>query len=303
MNRKSFIQKSLSASLLLGASQFPFEAFAAGEIIKITLLHTNDQHSRIDPFPMDGSKNQGLGGMERRAALIEKIRALEKHVLLVDSGDIFQGTPYFNKFMGAIEIELMNRMKYDAATYGNHDFDGGMENLALRMSEASFPFLNSNYNFDNTAIKKTKPYKVIKYGSIKIGIFGVGIELSGLVPGKLFGETKYNDPIASANKTAAILKQDERCDLVICLSHLGYKYSTKKVSDIALATETKDIDVILGGHTHTFMPQPETLVNKNNQQVIINQAGWAGIMLGRIDLFFDYRKRKYIHKNSLLKIG
>lgn len=303
MNRKSFIQKSLSASLLLGASQFPFEAFAAGEITKITLLHTNDQHSRIDPFPMDGSKNQGLGGMERRASLIEQIRASEKNILLVDSGDIFQGTPYFNKFMGAIEIELMNRMKYDAATYGNHDFDGGMENLALRMSEASFPFLNSNYNFDNTAIKKTKPYKVIKYGSIKIGIFGVGIELSGLVPGKLFGETKYNDPIASANKTAAILKQDERCDLVICLSHLGYKYSTKKVSDIALATETKDIDVILGGHTHTFMPQPETLVNKNNQQVIINQAGWAGIMLGRIDLFFDYRKRKYIHKNSLLKIG
>jgi 5'-nucleotidase len=252
---------------------------------------------------MDGSKNQGLGGMERRAALIEQIRASEKNVLLVDSGDIFQGTPYFNKFMGAIEIELMNRMKYDAATYGNHDFDGGMENLALRMSEASFPFLNSNYNFDNTAIKKTKPYKVIKYGSIKIGIFGVGIELSGLVPGKLFGETKYNDPIASANKTAAILKQDERCDLVICLSHLGYKYSTKKVSDIALATETKDIDVILGGHTHTFMPQPETLVNKDNQQVIINQVGWAGIMLGRIDLLFDYRKRKQIHKNSPLKIG
>jgi 5'-nucleotidase len=303
MNRKSFIQKSLSASLLIGANQFPFEAFAAGEITKITLLHTNDQHSRIDPFPMDGSKNQGLGGMERRAALIEQIRASEKNVLLVDSGDIFQGTPYFNKFMGAVEIELMNKMGYDATTFGNHDFDGGMENLALRMSEASFPFLNSNYNFDNTAIKKTKPYKVIKYGSIKIGIFGVGIELSGLVPGKLFGETKYNDPIASANKTAAILKQDERCDLVICLSHLGYKYSTKKVSDIALATETKDIDVILGGHTHTFMPQPETLVNKNNQQVIINQAGWAGIMLGRIDLFFDYRKRKYIHKNSLLKIG
>ena len=303
MNRKSFIQKSLSASLLLGSSQFPFEAFAAGEITKITLLHTNDQHSRIDPFPMDGSKNQGLGGMERRAALIEQIRASEKNVLLVDSGDIFQGTPYFNKFMGAIEIELMNRMKYDAATYGNHDFDGGMENLALRMSEASFPFLNSNYNFDNTAIKKTKPYKVIKYGSIKIGIFGVGIELSGLVPGKLFGETKYNDPIASANKTAAILKQDERCDLVICLSHLGYKYSTKKVTDIALATETKDIDVILGGHTHTFMPQPETLVNKDNQQVIINQVGWAGIMLGRIDLLFDYRKRKQIHKNSPLKIG
>jgi 5'-nucleotidase len=140
MNRKSFLQKSLAASLLAGAGSFPFEAFAAGELTKITLLHTNDQHSRVDPFPMDGSKNQGLGGMERRASLIESIRQAEKNVLLLDSGDIFQGTPYFNKFMGAVEIELMNRMRYDAATFGNHDFDGGMENLALRMSEARFPF-------------------------------------------------------------------------------------------------------------------------------------------------------------------
>jgi len=303
MNRKSFIQKSLSASLLIGVSQFPFEAFAAGEITKISLLHTNDQHSRIDPFPMDGSRNQGLGGMERRAALIEQIRAVEKHVLLLDSGDIFQGTPYFNKFMGAVEIELMNKMGYDATTFGNHDFDGGMENLALRMSEAKFPFLNSNYNFDNTAIKKSKPYKVIKFGRIKVGIFGIGIELSGLVPEKLFGETKYNDPIESANKTAAILRHDERCDLVVCLSHLGYKYPSKKVSDVALATESKNIDIILGGHTHTFLSQPETLMNKENQQVIINQVGWAGIMLGKIDLFFDYRKRKQIHKNLPLKIG
>ncbi len=303
MNRKSFIQKTLSASLLLGASQFPFEAFAAGAVTKITLLHTNDQHSRIDPFPMDGSKNQGLGGMERRAALIEQIRAVEKNVLLLDSGDIFQGTPYFNKFMGTVEIALMNKMKYDATTFGNHDFDGGIENLALRMNEAEFPFLNANYNFSNTPIRNSKPYKVMKFDSIKVGIFGIGIELSGLVPDKLFGETKYNEPIAVANKTAEILKHDEHCDIVICLSHLGYKYTEKKVSDIVLGSETKNIDIILGGHTHTFFLKPETLVNKANEQVIVNQVGWAGIMLGRIDLFFDYRKRKQINKNIPLKIG
>jgi 5'-nucleotidase len=201
-----------------------------------------------------------------------------------------------------VEIALMNKMRYDAATFGNHDFDGGIENLALRMSEAEFPFLNANYSFEHTPIKKSKPYKVIKFGSIRVGIFGIGIELDGLVPEKLYSETKYHDPISAANKTAETLRNDERCNLVICLSHLGYKYSNKKVSDIVLASESTDIDIILGGHTHTFFKEPETIVNKDGQPVLVNQVGWAGIMLGRIDLYFDYMKRKHIVKKNPIKI-
>jgi 5'-nucleotidase len=164
-------------------------------------------------------------------------------------------------------------------------------------------FLCANYGFDNTPIKKSEPYKVFRFNRVKVGVFGIGIELNGLVPEKMFGETKYNDPIVSANKIAAVLKHDERCDLVICLSHLGYKYSNKKISDVILAAESQDIDVILGGHTHTFLKEPETIANKQNQPVIVNQVGWAGIMLGRIDLYFDYRKRKQIEKKNQIKIG
>jgi len=303
MNRKDFLHRSLSASLLLGASQFPFEAFAKGDLRKITILHTNDQHSRIDPFPMDGGKYQGEGGCERRLALIEKIRSEERNVLLLDSGDIFQGTPYFNKFNGKVEIALMNQMRYDAATIGNHDFDGGLENLGIRMREANFAFLNANYETTNTPLTTMKPYKVFKYDEIKVGVFAVGIELAGLVPDKLYGETKYNDPITIAQNITSTLKHDEKCDVVICLSHLGYSYEFKKVSDIVLAKQTEGIDLILGGHTHTFFSQPKTYGNKAGKDVLINQVGWAGIMLGRIDLYFDNNKRKQIEKNYPLKIG
>ncbi|MFN8316799.1 MAG: metallophosphoesterase [Chitinophagales bacterium] len=304
MNRKDFLQRSLSASLLIGAGAFPFEAFAKTHgFQKITILHTNDQHSRIDPFPLDGGKYQGQGGCERRLALVEKIRSEEKHVMLLDCGDIFQGTPYFNKYRGKVEIELMNQMRYDAATIGNHDFDGGLENLGVRMNEANFQFLNANYSIANTPLQKMKHYKVFKYDHIKVGVFAVGIELDGLVPELLYGETRYNDPIAAAQTTADLLKHDEHCDVVICLSHLGYSYEEKKVSDVVLAKETNNIDLILGGHTHTFFTQPKTYENKAGETVLINQVGWAGLMLGRIDLYFDDKKRKEIAKKSPIKIG
>ena len=303
MNRKEFIRASSTAALLLGASSFPFEAFASGDLQKLTILHTNDQHSRIDPFPMDGTKYQGLGGFARRAEIITEIRAKEKNVILLDSGDIFQGTPYFNKYHGEAEIKLMNEMKYDASTLGNHDFDGGLDNLAARMDQAHFPFLVANYGVDNTPLHgKVKEYKTFRYGDIKVGVFGVCIELSGLVSRDLYGATTYRDPIADANRTAAVLKHDEKCDLVICLSHLGYKYDNSKVSDQVLAKGTKNIDLILGGHTHTFFDAPETYKNSEGKNVLVNQVGWAGIYLGQIDFYFDHKKRKQNNNNSPIKI-
>lgn len=298
MKRKDFIRYTGAGAVLLGAGSFPYEALAAGDATKLTLLHTNDQHSRIEPFPMDGGKYQGLGGFARRAALINNIRSEEKHVILLDSGDVFQGTPYFNKYLGELEIKLMSEMKYDASTFGNHDFDAGMAGFAKQYAHANFPFLNANYNFKNTLLEgKIDEYKIFKRGNIKVGVFGIGIELDGLVPPDLYGETKYNDPISNANRVAAILKHDHKCNLVICLSHLGYKYDTNKVSDVAMAQQTSNIDVILGGHTHTLFAKPEEYQNAAGQKTIVNQVGWAGIYLGRLDFYFEEKK------NALLISG
>ncbi|MDX1939533.1 MAG: metallophosphatase [Saprospiraceae bacterium] len=293
MNRRNFLQQFGTGTLLAGAGTFPLRALAVeADILKLTILHTNDVHSRIEPFPMDGSRNQGLGGAARRAALIQKIRGEEQHVLLLDSGDIFQGTPYFNFYGGELELKLMSQMGYDAATIGNHDFDAGIDGLYKQLPNANFPLISSNYDFSNTIMNgKTLPYKIFKIEQIKVGVLAVGIELEGLVPKALYKETQYLDPLTNANRVAAHLKNDEKCDYVICLSHLGYKYSDSKISDIVLAQNSRNIDLILGGHTHTFMDQPDLISNQDGAPVLVNQAGWAGIMLGRLDIFFE-RNRK-----------
>lgn len=293
MNRRHFIQTFGTGTMLAGVGALPLKAFAADpEIIKLTILHTNDVHSRIEPFPMDGSRMQGLGGAARRMALIKQIRQEQEHVLLLDAGDIFQGTPYFNVYGGELEMKLMTQMGYDAATIGNHDFDAGIEGLKKQLPNADFPLINCNYDFSNTVLSEdVKPYQIFKKGTIKIGVLGVGIELDGLVPKALYKETQYLDPIANANKYAAILKNDEKCDFVICLSHLGYKYQDDKVSDIVLAKNSRDIDLIIGGHTHTFLDAPVVETNLQGKQVLINQVGWAGVVLGRLDVFFE-RNRK-----------
>lgn len=306
MNRRYFLKNIGTGAILLGASGFPLEALAAlpSEMVKLTILHTNDVHSRIDPFPMDGTSNQGLGGVAKRAALIKKIRTQEKNILLLDAGDIFQGTPYFNFYNGEIEMKLMSEMGYDAATIGNHDFDAGMDNLALQLKNATFPLVNANYDFSNTVMKShVQPYKIFKKQGIKIGIFGVGIELKGLVQKSLYKETVYNDPLSMANKTATFLKQEEKCDYVICLSHLGYKYKDSKIDDVKLATHSHHIDLIIGGHTHTFLDKPDILKNVDNQPVIVNQVGWAGIMLGRIDVFFERTKQAKCESCQNIYVG
>ncbi|MBT8232718.1 MAG: bifunctional metallophosphatase/5'-nucleotidase [Saprospiraceae bacterium] len=304
-SRRKFIHQSITGSFLLASSSFPLNAFADdSNITKLTILHTNDVHSRIDPFPMDGSRNAGLGGAERRAQMISNIRAAEKNVLLFDCGDIFQGTPYFNFFGGELEMKLMSKMKYDASTMGNHDFDAGIDGFEKQMKHANFPFIVSNYDFKNTILNgKTHKYKIFEIDDIKVGVIGIGIELDELVPKKLYKETQYLDPISEAQKYASLLKNEMDCDYVVCLSHLGYKYNDDTVSDIHLAQNTEDIDLVLGGHTHTFMRKADIRRNRKGREVIVSQAGWAGILLGQINIHFEKNKKHVCLscKNTLIK--
>ncbi|ACU06937.1 5'-nucleotidase [Flavobacteriaceae bacterium 3519-10] len=260
---------------------------------KLTILHTNDQHSRIEPFDSTYSKNPNQGGFARRAALIQKIREQDKNVLLLDSGDVFQGTPYFNFYGGELEFKLMSMMGYEASTMGNHEFDNGLEGFKKALPSAKFPFICSNYDFENTVLEgQTVPYKIINKNGIRVGIFGLGIELAGLVGKKSYGETKYLDPVEIAQHYSDLLRKEKKCDLVVCLSHLGYDFRDypTKVSDKILAAKTDGIDLILGGHTHTFLPEPQKMKNVSDQTVLVNQVGWAGLLLGRIDFYFDKNK-------------
>ncbi len=292
MNRRSFIQRAGMTGLLAYTGGLPLDILSRQELVKLTILHTNDVHSRIDPFPMDGTRNAGQGGAARRARLITSIRQQEENVLLLDAGDIFQGTPYFNMFGGELEFKLMSEMKYDAATIGNHDFDAGVDGLARQMPHASFPFIISNYDMEDTPMHgKTLDHKIFVKGGMKIGVFGLGIELDALVPSSLYGGTQYHEPVGKGQAMATRLKHDEKCDYVICLSHLGFRYRNDKISDVVLAAVTRDIDLILGGHTHTFMNHPEIVANLDGEPVYINQVGWAGLRLGRIDIHLERNKK------------
>jgi len=291
MKRRDFIQKTAASSALLGLTGVSLSSFSTpSDIKKITILHTNDVHSHIDPFPADHPKNPNLGGAARRAAIIEGIRKEEKNVLLLDAGDIFQGTPYFNYYGGELEFKLMSMMQYDLATMGNHDFDNGIDGFYAQLPHAKFDFVSANYDFKNTILNDiVKPYKIIIRDGIKIGIFGLGVQLDGLVDKKLYKETVYNNPIEVAQDMTRILKEEKKCDLVICLSHLGFKYrdEPEKPSDILLAQKTKNIDLIIGGHTHTFLDKPIIKKNSEGKNVLINQVGCFGLNLGRIDFYLS----------------
>lgn len=304
MNRRKFLKETaLTGGALLASSIIPSNVFAAAENRKLTILHTNDVHSRLEPFPMDGSRNAGMGGVAARAALIKEIRAEVENVLVLDAGDIFQGTPFFNLYKGEPEIKAMSLMGYDAATIGNHDFDAGMENLATQLNHANFPIIICNYDFTNTPMEgKTIPYKIFNKGNIKIGVLGIGIEGKGLIPDSLFGNTVYKNPIECANRTAEELKK-KGCDMVICLSHLGDKYSDDKISDEILAKECFDIDLIIGGHTHRFFTEPRKYTNRRGGDTLVNQVGWAGIQLGRLDYSFGRSQKKNLVKSNTVVIG
>ena len=247
-------------------------------------------HSHIDPFGPNDVKNANKGGISRRATLIQKLRNENPNTLLLDAGDIFQGTPYFNYFGGALEFKLMSLLNYDAATIGNHDFDNGIEGLYAQLPHAKFDFISANYDFRNTVMNThVKPYKVFFKGGIKIGVFGLGIELKGLVNNDAFKETKYLNAVEIAQDMSRILKLEKKCDLIICLSHLGYRYDEKpqKISDIKLARATENIDLIIGGHTHTFLNEPTKETNAAGKTVLVNQVGCYGLYLGKVDFYFE----------------
>ncbi|THH41509.1 bifunctional metallophosphatase/5'-nucleotidase [Neolewinella litorea] len=287
MNRRFFIRRAAVGGGLLVLPQLATAAASVRSTRQLTILHTNDWHSQIDPFPDNGGRNANQGGVLRRASLIRQIRREQPNVLLFDSGDIFQGTPYFNFFLGELEMKLMSQMGYDAGTIGNHDFDGGIENLATQLGHATFPLLSANYDFTNTVLAdRIEPYRVFERGGVRVGVFGLGIELKGLVPEELYGNTNYQNPLDRGNETARHLRTRLKCDLVVCLSHLGYRYRNEKVDDVKLARASRHIDLILGGHTHTFMDQPAEVPNAEGLPVVINQVGFAGLRLGRLDVTF-----------------
>jgi 5'-nucleotidase len=301
MKRRNFIKKTSASLALASLGGLTFKSCET-KPKHITILHTNDTHSQIEPFDPNHHKFANKGGVARRASLIQKVRNENPNTLLLDAGDIFQGTPYFNYFGGEIEFKLMSLLKYDAATMGNHDFDNSIEGFHHQLPNANFDFVCANYDFKNTILNTlVKPYKIFFKDGIKIGVFGLGIELQNLVSPELFKETTYLDPIEITKDITRELKENENCDLIICLSHLGYHYkNTQKVSDLKLAAATKDIDLIIGGHTHTFLPKPTLVKNVNNETVIVNQVGAYGVNLGRIDFYFDNQSNKEISNKTII---
>ncbi len=269
---------TLFAALLLGA----FSASAQDLVI----LHTNDTHSQIEPLSAGDYK--GLGGVVRREKYISQVRAENKNVILLDAGDFSQGTPYFTLFKGDVEIELMNAMKVDAVTFGNHEFDNGMDELARRIRMANFPVLNANYKMDGTPLEGLiPPYTVIERGGKRIGVIGLSVRLTGLVSPNRLGNMKYEHPYKIVNRLARKLRNKEKCDLVILLTHCGFNGGTQQnPSDVMIAENTEGVDIIIGGHSHTFIKQPSIVESKTGKKVMVVQAGSKGEEVGRIDIWF-----------------
>lgn len=295
MKRRHFLKKIKFSSIYgLMLPYFINDDYFDNGLKKITILHTNDVHSHIDPFPKNDPLNPSGGGVIARANLINLVKKDNPHTLVLDAGDVFQGTPYFNFFGGELELKLMSKMGYNASTLGNHEFDNGMEKLSKVLKHANFSFLNSNYTLKNTPLEnKIKSHEIFNINGIKIGVFGLGIELEGLVEKKLYKGIKYLNPIEISKDISDDLKYNHNCDLIICLSHLGFSYSKDKniMCDLILAKQTKNIDLIIGGHTHTFLDEPVKVKNLENKDVIINQVGCFGINLGKIDFYFSENKK------------
>ncbi len=263
---------------------------AAQQSVGLNILQTSDTHSRIEPIsPHAADQSAGKGGVLRRVAFVEHYRAEHPGVLLFDCGDISQGTPYYNMFKGELEVKMMNLMKYDAMTIGNHEFDFGLENMARLFRLASFPVVCANYDVSGTVLEGlVKPYVVLQREGLRIGVFGLSPRLEGLVQASNCQGVVYRDPIAAARETVEILRGREHCDVVICLSHLGMLGVASEVpGDEALATGTSGIDVILGGHSHTFMEHPAVLVNAEGREVPVMHTGKNGVYVGELKLILQ----------------
>ena len=252
----------------------------------LTILHTNDTHSQVEP------KSNNTGGYARRMGLINEERKQDKNLLLVDAGDFCQGTPYFNFYHGRVELDAMNKMGYDAATLGNHEFDNGLDTLAAVLKTARFPIVCANYDFTGTAMEGVvQRYTIVRKGGLKIGIFGLGCNPKGIISDKNFEPAKYLDPYEVAQEVADELRA-AKCDIVICLSHLGtYGKADEDVSDVSMVKKTRGIDVVVGGHTHKLYDNLR-VPNLDGDSVPVCQMGKSGAFLGKIMLNLCDKKEK-----------
>lgn len=293
MNRRWFIKNVAAGTAGVSLGLLPYELMASEDLITLTILHTNDIHCHVEPFTGTSEKYAGRGGIARISEMAKLTRQKNPNTLLLDAGDMFQGTPYFNYFKGELILKLMSEAGYNAGTIGNHEFDNGLEGILKPLPNAAFPIINSNYDFSNTILAGKFPrWKIFRQSEIKVGIYGLGVELKGLVSEKNYGKTIYNDPLAVALEMEKFLKEDQKCNLVVCLSHLGLRYNNDRISDVILAENTCMTDLIIGGHTHTFLEEPIVQKNKSGREVIVNQARWGGLEIGKIDVVFERLKKK-----------
>lgn len=266
-----------------------FTAVGAYAQKHLEVLHTNDTHSCIMPLNpnLADTAVAGRGGFLRRVAMIKEERAKNPDLLLIDSGDFSQGSPFYTMFKGDVEVGLMNLMGYDAVTIGNHEFDFGMENMARIFKMAKFPVVCANYDFTGTCVEGlVKPYVIIKRNGLKIGLFGLSPQLEGLVDLSKCKGVTYLDPIEVGNRVAAELKHDKKCDVVICVSHLGW-LRPDEMGDQKLLASSKDIDLVLGGHSHSYFKDLRYVNNANGKAVPVDQNGKNAMYVGKLTLSFD----------------
>lgn len=264
----------------------PLLDIAAGEKL-ITILHTNDTHSQIDPLPANDRQYPDKGGVARRATLVKRVRQENPNTLLIDAGDVFQGTPYFNFYKGEVEYKAMSLIGYDVGTLGNHDFDNGVDALAAAMKFAKFEFVSANYDVHGTPLEsRVKPYVVRVIGGVRVGLFGLGVSPDNLITPENFKGVKYNDPVKASRDVVKTLRERERCTLVVGMSHLGFYPNPREgeIGDTQIAAQVDGIDFIASGHTHTFMKQPVITKTPSGGNTIIFQVGRSGIYVGRVDL-------------------
>ncbi|MCD7925115.1 MAG: metallophosphatase [Bacteroides sp.] len=258
-------------------------ALAAQDVKELLILHTNDTHSRVEPIPVTDPNPEyaGKAGFVRRATLIKGMREQNKDLLLFDCGDFSQGSPYYNMFKGEVEVKLMNEMGYDAGTIGNHEFDFGLDNMARLFKMANFPIVCANYGVKGTVLEGiVKPYVILEREGVKIGVFGLSPVLEGLVQTKNYEGVVFESPIEAAQRVAKILKEQEKCDLVVCLSHLGWK--GESYSDETLIANTRNIDIVLGGHSHSYFDKTLFYKNLDGRDIPLQQMGKNAVYVGKM---------------------
>lgn len=284
INRRTFLTTSAAFGVTLAG--FPRELLKASAAdTVITILHTNDTHSQIDPLPANDA-NAGKGGVARRATVVKRVRKENPNTLLVDAGDVLQGTPYFNFYKGEVEYKAMSAIGYDVGTLGNHEFDNGVEALAKALTFANFDIVSANYDVKGTVLEqRVKRYVVKTLAGIRVGLFGLGVSPVALITPDNFKGVTYIDPVVAARDVVKKLREEERCALVVCMSHLGYNADAKS-GDSFVASQVDGIDFIASGHTHTFMKEPVTQTQPCGAKTTIFQVGKSGIYVGRVDFTF-----------------